>query len=408
MAVPTLVETYKLLGLKEPLAWERAVREVNAVEGHELQRGTGTTTRLGVEAALDILKDKTIWLIGYTVTDIARLREVIDKTLSTLNAPYKAGAGKVFSTTWEDYNGAKVKLIGTRPDAVYIDHYLGPNGKDHRPASGPYGMIRTIAQNNLSPKVWDAKDYDGTLVMSLDHEAACALCDLRPERVRLIPIASPSKMLDLTGVNVTGSSWHHPVKAVSTTDVPLVNHMVTDTETDFFDGAAIEVGDTVLLTGQQDTSQNGVYEIFGGGTDGMLYLAAEPSPGDGTSLLVTEGVLYADTTWVYDGPDWLQLSSTGGGTPFLQSAYADPNATTLVVTGDLSIGTTSGGSLSLASTQVSDWAEENGDKMKRVVLPDGAVMLYRNGLLEEVEGAEVVGYDPDDPSLLINILADED
>jgi hypothetical protein len=409
--IPTRKETYKLLGLLEPLAWERAARENNLTQGREPQRRSGTTTMLAVEAALDVLHGKTIWLIGYTVTDITLLTDGLDDTLAKLGAPFGVKKNKVHTETWANYQGSRFNLLGTRPDSIYIDHYIGPTG-EHRPHTGPYGLIRTVKQEPLNPDHWTALDYDDDFVMTLDEAAATQLADDRPERVRLIPLPAPPivTLQPDYGLGLTlspGVSYGPPIKAASTKNVPITSNMVTGVENAMFDGVSVGAGDSVLLLSQDDSIENGVWEVTSSGDGGMLMVLPSPSPLDGATHVIIEGVLYADTLWTYTGSDWVQISAASNMT--IGSGY-NPSDSLMVVTGDLNVsGTiTSGGGLSLQNTQNSEWTAANGDMMRRVTLPDGSVMVYRNGLLEDVEGAEDVPVDPDDPSLLINILADPD
>lgn len=406
---PTLKDAYKLLGLNDPVAWEAHIRGGFKVMGvQDDRRQIGTTTLLMIEACLDAWGGKKVLVVGHTVSDRDRLRQVCDDILVKLGAPRDTHKKLRFLTRegWE----RGTAIAGWHPDSTYQDHYQGV-GEDERPLPGPYGHIRTVEQNPGNPDRWNAKDYDGDLIMVLDTPTAQALSHEHPTRIKYVP--RPAVSIPVLG----GGQLLNPARAVATRNVGLTNGMMKP-DPDDFDGVALKPGDRVLLTGQLDPVENGIYSVTGSGSDGLCYFTPDVANHDGDRLMVTDGDVNGSTLWVCDRPMWLQVSGISTGTLGIQSsgitlqdAYNDAENTmtiegNLQITGSLSAAS---GSIGLANTTTRKWVEAStGDEIRIVTLPDGAKLKYRNGLLEDVEGAiEDDTVDPDDPSPLINILADK-
>jgi hypothetical protein len=384
MAIPTLKEAYRILGMTDPLKWEDDRARDNVKAGiPDLRRQTGTTTRLLVEACLDAMHGKKVVHVGHTPTDCTQHRQAVIRILGALGASLSLVDSNFQFVDQDKWARAQKQPDKHRFDVAYLDHYQGA-GKDERPLPGPYGQIRSIEQDATNPDKWNAVDYDGDLLLTLNHQAARGIRKDHPDRVQLVPLPAA-----LPG----GMPIHAPVAAMASSHLDISNGMVLGDREKLFDGHKPEAGDLVLLTHQRDPADNGVYEVVGGGSN-LTYLTPEPLSPDGTKLFVQEGDLHSDTMWVLDGQTWLQITGSQLGTTGVAAGYG-------TISGAYAIG--SGSSLELESTKVSTYTDTNGDIIKKVRIPGGATLCYRNGLLESVEGAEEVD-DPDDPSLLINIL----
>ena len=195
----------------------------------------------------------------------------------------------------------------------------------------------------------------------------------------MVPAGVSPQLLDPDPQSVSFGT----VKAATIKNIPMASNMVVGTDFDWFDCVPVGAGDAVLLLMQDDDQENGIYQITSSGDDGLMFLLPDPTPTIGDSLYVAEGLHHSCTVWTYTGHDWVQVTAGSG------SLTVSPGS-------------------SMSSTRTATWEAPNGDRMRRVTLPDGSVMVYRNGRLEDVEGAVVEQVDPDDPSLLINILADPD
>jgi hypothetical protein len=109
--------------------------------------------------------------------------------------------------------------------------------------------------------------------------------------------------------------------------VSVVNITLTGGAPNNVDGVTLSLNDRVLVTGQTDPAQNGIYIItmLGSGANGTWARSNDTNEtGEllaGTIVMVTEGVIYADTQWklITDNPIVI------GTTPlvFTQNYYAN-------------------------------------------------------------------------------------
>jgi hypothetical protein len=129
---------------------------------------------------------------------------------------------------------------------------------------------------------------------------------------------------------VAGLTWKAAVHVLSTVDVALTG--AADSLT--IDGhpmTATENGYRVLLTGQTNASENGIY-VFAQTTEGTTYTLTRPTDADtyqellGATVFVMEGDVNASSAWTqaehyltnFSGQDWVQFSgaaqiTAGGG-----------------------------------------------------------------------------------------------
>lgn len=120
----------------------------------------------------------------------------------------------------------------------------------------------------------------------------------------------------------SGLTWKPAVNLLSTSNVPLTGN----TETVVIDGhAALDSADTgyrLLLIGQTDATENGIYVYTDNGTTYSLSRAADLDSVDeldGAAVFVMEGTNYGSTSWVqanhyadsFDDQEWDQFSGTG-------------------------------------------------------------------------------------------------
>ncbi len=82
------------------------------------------------------------------------------------------------------------------------------------------------------------------------------------------------------------------------------------------DGVSLSVNDRVLVTGQSSGSQNGIYEVdvVGSGSNGTwvrsIDVDATGELDSGTIVMVTEGLIYADTQWKLITDDPIVIGTT--------------------------------------------------------------------------------------------------
>lgn len=144
----------------------------------------------------------------------------------------------------------------------------------------------------------------------------------------------------------TGLEFKNAVRVASTANINLVLPGTT------IDGVTLATNDRILLKSQTTTSQNGIYVFNGPSTP--LSRAADSNTSDemppGTFVLVTEGSINGDTSWVLStdapitlgttGLDWVQFSgannvSAGDGITRVGNVLSvdSANATRILVNG---------------------------------------------------------------------------
>jgi len=92
--------------------------------------------------------------------------------------------------------------------------------------------------------------------------------------------------------------------------VTIVNITLTGGAPNNVDGVNLSIGNRVLVTGQNNPVQNGIYDVYtvGSGSNGTWVRTSDAnSTGEieaGMIIMVTEGVIYADTQWklITDNP----------------------------------------------------------------------------------------------------------
>jgi hypothetical protein len=147
-----------------------------------------------------------------------------------------------------------------------------------------------------------------------------------------------------------------PVKLVSVSNIagtyagtPDFTLTTTALTAPSIDSVALALGDRVLLAGQTDATQNGVYTIsqLGDGTSATVYTRADDfntstQITSGMRIVVTEGSVYSDTFWLLatDDPitldtsdlNFIKVAPTTGATKFTAQITGDATTTDFVVT----------------------------------------------------------------------------
>jgi hypothetical protein len=182
------------------------------------------------------------------------------------------------------------------------------------------------------------------------------------------------------------------------------------------DGVALTAKDRVLVAGQNNASENGLYQVvtLGSGSNGT-WIRSQDADANGELLagaivMVTEGTVYADTQWklVSDNPiiigntplTWEQNSAfafgniVANGTPVLANTVGD---TVAFVAGDnISIvGNAAAKSVTIGVTGISLNSINNGTSNVNITTANGNVTTAVNGstiLTITDSGANVNGY----------------
>lgn len=135
-------------------------------------------------------------------------------------------------------------------------------------------------------------------------------------------LAEPTQATDAATKNyvdniVSGLSWKQAVSAMAITNIPLTGGASLEV-----DGVTLANGNRVLLTGQSDDSEDGIYVVSGIGSTYVLTRAADAEPYTelvGAAVFVTGGSTRGDTGWVqtnesltsFAGQSWVQFSGAG-------------------------------------------------------------------------------------------------
>jgi hypothetical protein len=93
------------------------------------------------------------------------------------------------------------------------------------------------------------------------------------------------------------------VRAVSVSDITLSGEQTVD-------GIALVTGDRILVTGQADASQNGIYVVDSGAWPRSEDAQVSADVTSGMYVLVTEGSTYAATSWVLTTSGAITLGTT--------------------------------------------------------------------------------------------------
>jgi len=109
-----------------------------------------------------------------------------------------------------------------------------------------------------------------------------------------------------------GSDYKQSVRAISTNNVTLSGGAPATV-----DDVSLLNNDRILVTGQTDTSKNGLYRVTnaGSGSNGTWARSQDgDSAGDitaGMTVMVTEGTVYGDTQWKLTTDDPITIGTTG-------------------------------------------------------------------------------------------------
>jgi hypothetical protein len=124
---------------------------------------------------------------------------------------------------------------------------------------------------------------------------------------------------------ISGLTWKQSVNLLSTTHVDISGDLVGTSIDSHEDFTTADNGYRILLTGQNISSQNGIYELL---ADGSVLNASRPADANsydeliGAAVYVMEGTTYGSTSWVqgnhyitdFTGQTWTQFSGQGSVT----------------------------------------------------------------------------------------------
>jgi hypothetical protein len=183
------------------------------------------------------------------------------------------------------------------------------------------------------------------------------------------------------------------------------------------DGVNLSLNDRVLVIGQSTSSQNGIYfvDVVGTGSNGTWVRSGDTNvTGEllaGTIVMVTEGVIYADTQWKLTTDDPIVIGTTpltfeqnsafafgniyANNTAVLATSVGD--SLTLTAGNNISIiGNNTSKTVSIGVTGISLNSISNGTSNVNVVSPDGNVTVgvagTSNVAVFSSDGATIKGH----------------
>jgi len=308
--IPTRAEALKLLGLEHPLDYEAKVL-ASILDGDPPTR-TGWTTRLCLEAAVDVLNTRIVMMVAYDNAVLEAMMQVVRQYVTRMNglhAGYILGAlGPAFHA--KHGQDEVVHDDGGNPVVVYQDHWIRlkniGSSEDHR-LLGPFGEIREVRRNHGGRLT--AHDYDGNYLMDLTEDGLQELLEDHRWRIRVI---GPEAAKTRPGASAFGpsSSTIRGVRVRADGPISTRNLMAPRV----VDGGRLSAGDHVLVVGQRDPKDDGIYVVGNPGGDGRTVggtWSRVKGPPSGTPVMVHEGDTYTGTTMVRtSGPAWSGASSS--------------------------------------------------------------------------------------------------
>lgn len=164
----TLDEAYQKLGLQDPLKYEA---DVLAQVGSTLVARVGTTTRMLVMAALDLVEDRSVLVLMSSKDDKREGRARLLKLAGDMGITMRQVQRLEMGLVAEYANKAR-----TDPAlVVYTDHWRDPLSGDDRRVLGPLGLARWYMQDITLPDGYEVYDRDNRTLATVTRKGLEAL-----------------------------------------------------------------------------------------------------------------------------------------------------------------------------------------------------------------------------------------
>ena len=152
-------------------------------------------------------------------------------------------------------------------------------------------------------------DFNTAVRTNSLSQLAAPTGDLSAAGFKITSLADPVSAQDAASKNyvdaaVNGLDWKQSVRAVSTSNVAAFSGLQT------IDGITLVAGDRVLLAGQATASQNGIWVASSGTWIRSIDANSSAKVTSGLAVMITEGVVNADTQWRLTTNDAIVIDST--------------------------------------------------------------------------------------------------
>ena len=226
--------------------------------------------------------------------------------------------------------------------------------------------------------------------------------------IKLTNVADPTNPQDAAtkayvDAAIQGFDLKEPVRAVAVANVDITDVSATSTNGSEIDGVALSDGDRVLLTGQSDASENGIY-VYSGSNDSLSRATDADDDSEvtkGMYVLVLEGDNYTGSGFVLSTDDPIVVDTTnlaftqiaggggGGGDVNAGDGLTKSGSTLNVVTASASRIVVNSDDIDLATTGVtaSTYRSVTVDVYGRVTAGSNPTTLAGYGITDAASSA---------------------
>ena len=270
--------------------------------------------------------------VGGSVSDAIDAAIAALDLANTYDAKGAASAAQSAAEGYADSLGSNYDPAGSAQGA-YDNATIYADGA----ASSAQSAAETYADGVATTAKNDAKSYADSLASNYDAAGSASTAQSNAasytdgEIVTALTTAQGYADQALADANaytdnaVAGLAWKSAVNLKSDTNIDVASSVIGISIDGHPAFTTAMVGYGILLTGQTDATQNGIWETFAG--DGVLYIhrRADSDTNDeliGSAVYVMEGTQYGSTSWVqsnhyitgFAGQNWTQFSGQGSVT----------------------------------------------------------------------------------------------
>jgi hypothetical protein len=366
--------------------WVSVLNESEVISGLFANRpAAGTAGRLYFATDQQILyfDDGTTW------AQVSNFGSVTAQT--TYGASSGNGSANTYSRS--DHTHGTPSLTNTTPTALAVGGVgavgtgTAPAREDHAHAMPSFGSVTAeqtfgaASGNGSSTSIARADHTHGT--PTHDNSAhstinlsalAVPLADISLNNYKITNLATPTSSGDAANKGyvdaaVEGLTWKTAANLFATTNVALTGSTGTLNIDSYGALTSAETGYRIVLTGQTDDTEDGIYVYNDNGTTYTLTRSTDANTFqelEGATIYVLEGTTKAGTSWTqsnhyltsFSGQTWVQLAGPG---VFTEGNGIDITSNIISAVAGTGITVTSGGINIDTATVVTKYAANVGD-----------------------------------------------